>query len=150
MDCHIFLIRPAKYQTCLSDQWKCFQRFLAACGLIGLVLLNRKPLLPSPYISQSEPSRRETWRWDLNRLTTSWRVRLSPCVICSWFQRVIRYWLLINYWVTIDRWHAHRRSGAFLPGDKRHSGCSPRRRRRDGALCFYSVCCQNTGNNTHH
>lgn len=100
MDCHIFLIRPAKYQTCLSDQWKCFQRFLAACGLIGLVLLNRKPSLPSPSISQSEPSRRETWRWDLNRLTTSWRVRLSPCVICSWFQQV--NWLIIELRLTGD------------------------------------------------
>lgn len=40
-------------------------------------LIDRRPLLPSPSISQSEPSKTETWRRDLTRLTTSSKVGLD-------------------------------------------------------------------------
>lgn len=33
-------------------------------------LVDRRPLLPSPSISQLERSKMETWRRDLNKLTT--------------------------------------------------------------------------------
>lgn len=41
------------------------------------VSFNRKPLLPSPSMNQSEPSRMETWKQALNKLITYWRVQQS-------------------------------------------------------------------------
>lgn len=40
----------------------------------------------------------------------------------------------------ILRGDAHGRSGTFLPGDKRHSGCSTRRRWRNGNFRIHTVC----------
>lgn len=59
-------------------------------------LIDRRPLPPSPSMTQSEPCKMETWRWGLNRPTTSSKVCPRRWVSPSRFQQTDRVWAVVH------------------------------------------------------
>lgn len=102
-------------------------------------LIDRKPSLLNPFMSQSELFRTEMLRWGLSRRKRSLRVGMV-----SVMSALDSSWSILMTNGLHHRWDAHRRSRAFLPGDSCHFGRS-QRRWRDGAFRFNAVSQWHTG-----